>query len=79
LGEGVSGSGDPLESDEEDLEEDEQGDTKAKKRNKPQQVTDLEDIKMNSGNNTASGSPLPVDFTTGGKAAAPSENNAKEM
>lgn len=51
LGEGVPGSGDPLESDEEDLEEDEQGDTKAKKRNKPQAVTDLEDIKMNSGNN----------------------------
>ena len=77
LGEGVPGSGDPLESDEEDLDEEEPSEKpKNSKRNKPQAVMDLEDIKMNTGNQSAS--PLPVDFTTVGKAPAP-ENTPKEM
>ena len=78
LGEGVPGSGDPLESDEEDLEDEETPDnTKAKeqKRGKGQTVMDLEDIKPNT--QSESGAPLPVDFTTGGKPSA--QDTAKEM
>lgn len=78
LGEGVSGSGDPLESDEEDLEGEESDDKpENRKRNKPQAVMDLEDIKPS--NNNKSGSPIPVDFTTGGKPAPPKEDTPKEM
>ncbi|KAI9930736.1 hypothetical protein ASPWEDRAFT_471614 [Aspergillus wentii DTO 134E9] len=78
LGEGVAGSGDPLESDEEDLDDEEGSDTKAKnKKNKPQAVMDLEDIKMGA-DGQATASPLPVDFTTAGKPAAPFQE-AKEM
>lgn len=79
LGEGVPGSGDPLESDEEDQDGEELDDTEAKRSNKAQPVMDLEDIKMNPNSQAASGSSLPIDFTTGGKAAAPPENNVKEM
>ena len=78
LGEGVPGSGDPLESDEEDLEDEETPDnTKAKeqKRGKGQTVMDLEDINPNT--QSESGAPLPVDFTTGGKPSA--QDTAKEM
>lgn len=46
LGEGVPGSGDPLESDEEDVEED--GDDTVKgRKDKGETVVDLEDIKLN--------------------------------
>ncbi|PYH39698.1 flavodoxin and radical SAM domain protein [Aspergillus neoniger CBS 115656] len=77
LGEGVPGSGDPLESDEEDLDDEGSDSDKAngRKKNKNQSVVDLEDIKFSS--DAASGSPIPVDFTTGGKTPAPATE--KEM
>ncbi|KAL4918328.1 hypothetical protein BDW62DRAFT_181741 [Aspergillus aurantiobrunneus] len=79
LGEGVPGSGDPLESDEEQSEDEESGSNKSKagSRKKASAVVDLEDIKMSS-DGQAGGSPIPVDFTTGGasKAIQPTE---KEM
>ncbi|KAA8651241.1 hypothetical protein EYZ11_009596 [Aspergillus tanneri] len=79
LGEGVPGSGDPLESDDEDLE-DASDDNKSKSRKKAQNVVDLEDIKMAAENQGGSGSPIPVDFTTDGKSSAlPSQLTAKEM
>ncbi|KAJ5894874.1 hypothetical protein N7495_006565 [Penicillium taxi] len=67
LGEGVIGSGDALESDEEDVEDDEDA---------PKNTTmvDLEDIKM-GGDSPA---PIPIDFTTGGKVVLP-DSIAKEM
>lgn len=65
LGEGVPGSGDPLESDEEDAEEDEEATKTKEKKRKGETVMDLEDIKPS----TESQTPLPVDFTTGGKPA----------
>lgn len=55
LGEGVPGSGDPLESDEED---------EAGEDRRSQEVIDLEDIRPAKSN-----APLPVDFTTSGKSA----------
>ncbi|KAF7596906.1 hypothetical protein BBP40_011951 [Aspergillus hancockii] len=81
LGEGVPGSGDPLESDEEDLDDEasDESNTKRSKRNKGQAVVDLEDIKMGSDAQATSGSPIPVDFTTGGKPAAVSQSTEKEM
>ena len=76
LGEGVPGSGDPLESDEEeDVDEEDdatEGKTKESKSGKGQSVMDLEDIKPNTKQEST---PLPVDFTTGGKPAP----SAKEM
>ncbi|KAL4757133.1 flavodoxin and radical SAM domain protein [Aspergillus foveolatus] len=63
LGEGVPGSGDPLESDEELSDDEESGLGKSKARRKPQSVVDVEDIKMGS-NGQAVNSPIPVDFTT---------------
>ncbi|KAL2001160.1 hypothetical protein VTN02DRAFT_2143 [Thermoascus thermophilus] len=67
LGEGVPGSGDPLESDEEDAEED---------RRKAETVVDLEDIRLAP----SSGAPIPVDFTTSGKSSTASAQPAvKEM
>lgn len=71
LGEGVEGSGDAVESDEEDLD-DEESSSKAQK-NKGQTMVDLEDIKMNG-----SSAPIPVDFTTAGKSEV-STPTAKEM
>ena len=68
LGEGVPGSGDAVESDEEDLDDEEA----AKKNSTP--MVDLEDIKMNGD----SASPIPVDFTTVGKAVT-TQDTAKEM
>ncbi|KAJ5718563.1 hypothetical protein N7488_004209 [Penicillium malachiteum] len=68
LGEGVPGSGDAVESDEEDL--DDEGDEKKNS----QSMVDLEDIKMNGD----SAAPIPVDFTTVGKVVS-SQDTAKEM
>lgn len=78
LGEGVPGSGDPLESDEEQSD-DEEADSKKKSRKKPQAVVDLEDIKMGT-DGKAAGSPIPVDFTTGGsKESKDYQPTEKEM
>lgn len=71
LGEGVLGSGDAVESDEEDL--DLEG-TSQNQKNSEQTMVDLEDIKVN-GNSSG---PIPVDFTTQGKAVV-TESSAKEM
>ncbi|EAU34078.1 hypothetical protein ATEG_05009 [Aspergillus terreus NIH2624] len=77
LGEGAPGSGDPLESDEEDV--DDEGQT-SRRRTKAQTVVDLEDIKMGPDGQNTGGSPIPVDFTTAGKSAAPaSQGTEKEM
>lgn len=74
LGDGVPGSGDALESDEEDVDG-EASDSKSKsKSNSASTMVDLEDIKI-SGDSAA---PLPVDFTTVGKAVS-AEPTAKEM
>lgn len=75
LGEGVAGSGDPLESDEEEDVDDEDGDqtTTKRKSDKKQTVMDLEDIKPSADQGPAA--PPPVDFTTEGKPAP----SAKEM
>jgi tRNA wybutosine-synthesizing protein 1 len=77
LGEGVPGSGDPLESDEELSDDEESGSGKSKIRRKPQSVVDLEDIKMGS-NGQAVGSPIPVDFTTS-SASRDVQPTEKEM
>ncbi|KAL1969195.1 hypothetical protein VTN77DRAFT_449 [Rasamsonia byssochlamydoides] len=84
LGEGVPGSGDPLESDEEDVEEDNEAGGESRNNKKPQTVVDLEDIKFsvdNGASDTKSKSaPLPVDFTTSGKSAtATTQADLKEM
>ncbi|KAJ5159402.1 S-adenosyl-L-methionine-dependent tRNA 4-demethylwyosine synthase [Penicillium canariense] len=68
LGEGVPGSGDAVESDEEDLEDEDE--SKSPKNT----MVDLEDIQMNGD----SAGPLPIDFTTIGKAIS-AEPTAKEM
>ncbi|KAJ5083330.1 S-adenosyl-L-methionine-dependent tRNA 4-demethylwyosine synthase [Penicillium angulare] len=73
LGEGVQGSGDAAESDEEDADDE---DASNKRKDGSQTMVDLEDIKMNG--NSDSSAPLPIDFTTVGKAGS-SEDNAKEM
>ncbi|PKY09359.1 Fe-S oxidoreductase [Aspergillus campestris IBT 28561] len=80
LGEGVPGSGDALESDEEDVDDEESGKTNknGRKRGKPQAVVDLEDIKMGAGDSGAA-APIPVDFTTGGQSAPPTQSTEKEM
>ncbi|KAL4982686.1 hypothetical protein BDW68DRAFT_170409 [Aspergillus falconensis] len=77
LGEGVPGSGDPLESDEELSDDEESGSNKSKARRKPQSVVDLEDIKMGSDGQVA-GSPIPVDFTTS-SASRDVQPTEKEM
>ncbi|EED16936.1 flavodoxin and radical SAM domain protein [Talaromyces stipitatus ATCC 10500] len=74
LGEGVAGSGDPLESDEESAAEDE-GETSRKKK---QTIVDLEDINFAGGAKKRKGDPLPVDFTTVSKAGN-SQPVLKEM
>ncbi|PYI20464.1 Fe-S oxidoreductase [Aspergillus violaceofuscus CBS 115571] len=82
LGEGVPGSGDPLESDEEDLEEEGSDDSskKNRKRNKAQDVVDLEDIKFSADSQSGSGAPVPVDFTTAGASPASAiQPTEKEM
>ncbi|KAI5300715.1 hypothetical protein KEM55_005610 [Ascosphaera atra] len=82
LGEGVPGSGDPIESeDEEEYDVDEAGNVKqtGKRKQKESAVQDLEDI----GGKPAKGSAVPVDFTTY-KGNSPSSGTtsaatAKEM
>jgi tRNA wybutosine-synthesizing protein 1 len=71
LGEGVRGSGDAMESDEEDVEDEDESQGGKKKSST---MVDLEDIKMDG----ESAAPLPVDFTTVGKAVT-STDTAKEM
>lgn len=70
LGEGVPGSGDAVESDEEDIDDEDP----SKNQNKGQTMVDLEDIKMGGD----SSGPIPIDFTTAGKTVA-TETSAKEM
>lgn len=71
LGEGVPGSGDAVESDDEDIDD---GNAPKSQKNNSQTMVDLEDIKMNGD----SSGPIPIDFTTTGKAVV-AETNAKEM
>lgn len=59
LGEGVPGSGEAVESDEED---EDFPDTNPRKKRKTNQVTDLEDVKAPS--TLKADMPLPIDFTT---------------
>lgn len=70
LGDGVPGSGDAVESDEEDLGLE----TPKNPKNSEQTMVDLEDIKVNGD----SSGPIPVDFTTQGKTAV-TQSSAKEM
>lgn len=70
LGDGVPGSGDAVESDEEDIEDE----GASKTQNQSQTMVDLEDIKIGGD----SSGPIPIDFTTAGKTVA-TETNAKEM
>ncbi|KAI9842199.1 MAG: hypothetical protein M1837_007412 [Sclerophora amabilis] len=92
LGEGVVGSGDPLESDEEDKEEaeDDREVRNSVRLNRKQKraragVGDLEDlgrtVKENIGSNTNSknSEPLLVDFTTYGKSSPGPAASSKEM
>ncbi|KAK8219191.1 Fe-S oxidoreductase [Zalaria obscura] len=78
LGEGVKGSGDAVESDEEDIAEDsdeeETDETKTKKTTrKPDNTADLEDLGGKS-------APLAVDFTTyKNKKTVPPSTEPKEM
>ncbi|OKL59614.1 hypothetical protein UA08_05216 [Talaromyces atroroseus] len=79
LGEGIPGSGDAYESDEESLAEDDESITKASSNAKgAQTVIDLEDINLGGSGKKRKGGPLPVDFTTMGKTPA-SQSNLKEM
>ncbi|KAK2788413.1 hypothetical protein FQN52_005840 [Onygenales sp. PD_12] len=64
LGEGVPGSGDPVESDEEDIDDetDEKGVGRSKRAN--EQIADLEDIKFGPGDKRSiDPQNLPIDFT----------------
>ncbi|KAF2239874.1 hypothetical protein EV356DRAFT_571963 [Viridothelium virens] len=62
LGEGVPGSGDPMESDEEDVQDESQNATsQRKRRRKPATSSDLEDINVPKAD-TGSG-PIAIDFT----------------
>lgn len=85
LGEGVPGSGDPLESDEEeDIQEGDSSNKKGQKKKDSSQVMDLEDIKINvsqqDGPGASGPSNLPIDFTTSSKkATAPQPQQPKEM
>lgn len=74
LGEGVAGSGDPFESDEESAAEDE--DQPSSK--KTQTVVDLEDINFGGSAKKGKGDPIPVDFTTVSKVQT-SQAALKEM
>ncbi|KAI5300836.1 hypothetical protein KEM56_002163, partial [Ascosphaera pollenicola] len=79
LGEGVEGSGDPVESDEEEeAEYDEEADGS---ETNSATVGDLEDIGGNPKKKSASGTAIAIDFTTYGKADTPSIEPAapKEM
>lgn len=74
LGEGVAGSGDPVESEEESAAEDE--DEPSSK--KTQTVVDLEDINFGGSAKKGKGDPIPVDFTTVSKGQT-SQTTPKEM
>ncbi|KAI4172077.1 MAG: hypothetical protein LQ343_003824 [Gyalolechia ehrenbergii] len=81
LGEGVFGSGDALESDEEENSEEEGaevGDTPIQRRRRRQKarVDDLEDIRSQP--DQSHNSPIPADFTTPG-ASKPMAEEPKEM
>lgn len=69
LGEGVPGSGNAVESDEEESEAEEAA-----------EMADLEDIKFNAGSKpTETDKSLPVDFTTYSKTQPTSQSAPKEM
>jgi tRNA wybutosine-synthesizing protein 1 len=70
LGEGVPGSGAPLESDEEDEAEVELPDSGRQKRRKTTAITDLEDVR-GPPSTTDSQRPLPIDFTTSSSTTTP--------
>jgi tRNA wybutosine-synthesizing protein 1 len=75
LGEGIPGSGDALESDEESSAEDDEDKKSSSNAKGAQTVIDLEDINLGGSRKKQKGGPLPVDFTTVGKA----QSNLKEM
>ncbi|OXV09859.1 hypothetical protein Egran_02381 [Elaphomyces granulatus] len=88
LGEGVVGSGDPLETDDEADDDGDSADSKTNIRSRgkkdSQTVIDLEDIQATLDNESLSGrkglAPLPVDFTTPGKSPVQSmPSDLKEM
>lgn len=67
LGDGISGSGDPLESDEEDLQESEDSDddTRPRRKNKKDVGTgDLEDLGRSAQSSATGNAPVAIDFTT---------------
>ncbi|KAL9088449.1 MAG: hypothetical protein Q9165_006173 [Trypethelium subeluteriae] len=71
LGEGVPGSGDPMESDEEDVQDESRNATsQRKRRRKPATSSDLEDIKVSS--STPEPGPIAIDFTTYSQRPTPS-------
>ena len=90
LGEGVSGSGDAVESEEEEMDEfgketdnQQQTNSKTKVSAKSAAVDDLEDLgrtlKPNAPETSSSTQSLLVDFTTFGKSPAPSNKPTPEM
>lgn len=79
LGEGVPGSGDVLESDEEDgVEEVPEAADLAQKRRKRQRKTRVDDVEDIRGHTQQSSNLLPIDFTTV-KTAKPAAQEPKEM
>ena len=93
LGEGVAGSGDAMESDEDDAGDDEQDDaagdptsrrrSKRGKSNGPARVDDLEDIggtfRSSTNPSTTNSGAEPIDFTSSGGKLGTTPNNTKEM
>ncbi|WEW56982.1 Fe-S oxidoreductase [Emydomyces testavorans] len=82
LGEGVPGSGDPLESDEEDMADDEASPNVGSRRRKPagNDVADLEDIQINVEAPAKPDLALSIDFTTYSKPSMSTTPTAlKEM
>ncbi|KAF2204650.1 hypothetical protein GQ43DRAFT_460553 [Delitschia confertaspora ATCC 74209] len=82
LGVGVPGSGDPAESDEEDVAEDSEGEasgsTKKIKSKKSGRVDDLEDLGSMINSDPAE-TPIAIDFTTYSKSTKPQPQAPKEM
>jgi tRNA wybutosine-synthesizing protein 1 len=88
LGEGVPGSGDPVESEDEDVEASEDSDVEAvsqrTKPNKSSRVDDVEDLgKMvnTTSESPSSADPIPIDFTNYNSKSKPAANTPalKEM
>ncbi|EEP79883.1 hypothetical protein UREG_04729 [Uncinocarpus reesii 1704] len=81
LGEGVPGSGEPLESDEEDVEDDEHASNTGSGRRKTLRgdIADLEDIKVSADGSAKLDAVFPVDFTTYSKSTPISPPIPKEM